>query len=219
MSQHKQSRVVVFVDGFNLYHFINRTRSYHGYKWLDIRSFSEKYLPPSANISRIIYFSALPYWNPKKVKRHELYIKALESIGVEIRLGKFKKVKKHIELNYRCSIVYTTYEEKQTDVSIGVEMLCSAHKDEFDIALLISGDTDFEPVIQIIKEEFPEKEIRLVVPNRKIVKPLDDLADKCTAIKEHQLATSQFPEEITLLTGRKISRPRKWTRQAVRAKT
>lgn len=206
----KPDRVAVFIDGFNLYHFIQNNKEYRPYKWLDLMEFSKKFLPPKAIIKRVTYFSALPFWNPQKVKRHELYIKALESVGVKICLGYFKRVEKCVTLNKRLKLTLSTHEEKKTDVNIGIEMILAAHRDEFDIALLMSGDTDFHPVVEALKTEFPEKKVWVVVPNRQIVKPLDKLADKCSRIKKKQLATSQFPIKITLKSGISVSRPKEW---------
>ncbi len=165
MCSSKPSRVVVFVDGFNLYHFINARRDLRMFKWLDLSTFCKRFLPSNSQIVQIQYFTALPTWNQKKRNRHELYIKALESIGVKVIKGRFKKIPKSIKLNYRCELVYNTHEEKQTDVNIAVEMMLSAFREELDIAQLISGDTDFESIIDAYTRYFPNIKVQLVVPN------------------------------------------------------
>ena len=203
-------RVVVFVDGFNLYHFIHNHKRYRRYKWLDLNSLSGKFLPPSAAIQKIVYFSAYPFWNPSKVKRHQLYVKILESNNIVVNLGYFKKVKRRVNLLNRCSIEILTHEEKETDVSIGIEMILAAHRNEFDIALLISGDTDFRPAIKAIKDNFPEKKVWIVVPDKKLAASLDQLADRCSVIKERHLSGSQYPERIRLRSGQEVTRPKKW---------
>jgi len=147
------------------------------------------------------------------VKRHELYIKALKTTGVETYLGYFKKVYKNVQINKRLQIQLATHEEKQTDVNIGIEMIRSGYKDEFDIALLISGDTDFHPIVRMLKTEFKNKKIWVVVPNKAIVKPLDKIADRCSTINEKHLADSQFPEKITLGSGREITKPSTWNKR------
>lgn len=54
------------------------------------------------------------------------------------------------------------YEEKQTDVGIGVHLINDAHKNLFDRALVIGVDTDLLPAFKMMKEEFPNKSVACV---------------------------------------------------------
>ena len=215
MAAQKPYKVVAFVDGFNLYHFIKKYRHLRQYLWLDLIQFVKRFLPPDAIILRVLYFSAYPLWNKPKVDRHRLYVRALKSKGVEIYLGDFKETKKTVSINDRLRLGIKSHEEKQTDVSIGVEMILSSYKDNYDIAMLISGDTDFIPPIMAIKREFPKKKIWVVVPNKKLARPYQRLKDrqiidKLATIKRFHLKTSQFPPELELKSGAKITKPEIW---------
>lgn len=61
---------------------------------------------------------------------------------------------------------YTT-EEKGTDVNIAVQMLSKGYQNSYDIAILVSGDTDYIPVVEclhnigktVVLATFPEQNI------------------------------------------------------------
>ena len=50
-------------------------------------------------------------------------------------------------INISDSSTYTT-EEKGTDINVAVNMLSKAYTNAYDIAILVSGDTDYVPVVQ-----------------------------------------------------------------------
>lgn len=52
------------------------------------------------------------------------------------------------------------YVEKLTDVSIAVDMVVMAFKDAYDTAILISGDGDLVPAINVVKQ-IPGKDSKL----------------------------------------------------------
>jgi hypothetical protein len=81
-------RILALVDGFNLYHSLQENPNFHHYKWLDIRKLLETYFP--RGIEKILYFTSLTPWDVVKVERHKIFIRALESTGVEMVYGKFK---------------------------------------------------------------------------------------------------------------------------------
>ena len=43
------------------------------------------------------------------------------------------------------------YEEKETDVNIAIAMLTDAVRDVYDIALLVSADSDLRPAVGAVK--------------------------------------------------------------------
>jgi uncharacterized LabA/DUF88 family protein len=42
---------------------------------------------------------------------------------------------------------------KQVDITLTTEMLTHAHRDNFDVAVLVSGDADYVPLIEAVKAE------------------------------------------------------------------
>lgn len=223
----RKNRVAVFIDGFNVYHFLDKTANLNKYKWLDYRKLAGCFLPSRSTITSIYYFTAFARWRPDKLKRHKLYIRALRSRGIKEIIGKFKPVKRkfvyrdnssHKIFNTRDGKIRGrikegyTFEEKKTDVNVAIYLINGAFKDEFDTALIISGDTDFEPAIANLRINFPNKEIIVVVPNRKIAGSLRYLVGKgnCYSLEERHLKASQLDDPITLPNGKKLTKPSNW---------
>ena len=88
-------------------------------------------------------------------------MKALRANNAIIVFGKFKVKDRYCPL---CCRGYKTHEEKQTDVNIVTCLFESAIRDEFDKAIIISGDTDLIPAIKSLKALYPTKRIGSVIP-------------------------------------------------------
>jgi uncharacterized LabA/DUF88 family protein len=196
-------KVTFFIDGFNIYHAIANPQ-YQKYKWLDFKKFANHFINKFEKIEDVYYFTALTPWNKEKVKRHNIYIKAQETVGVKTVYGKFKKKSKKCRI---CRQVYETYEEKQTDVNIAIYLFKLAIEDKYDKAYIVSGDSDLIPSILAIKESFPNKEIGVIIPIRGKAAELKSVCDFYIQMKEKHLKMNQFPDEIILPDKSCISRP------------
>ena len=103
------------------------------------------------------------------MRRHRIYVKISKTVNIEFIPGKFKRRDKDLEIeciNCGTSFVYPYiyHEEKHTDVNIVVKLFECAYKNEFDTAILISGDSDLTPALRTIKQLFPQKKIGLIIP-------------------------------------------------------
>jgi len=199
-------KVIFFIDGFNLYHAIENPE-YRKYKWLNFNKFSNYFINRFEKIEDIFYFTALTPWNMDKVKRHKIFIKAQESVGVKTVYGQFKRRSKKCRI---CQQIYDTYEEKQTDVNIAIYLFKLAIKNRYDKAFIVSGDSDLIPSILAIKESFPDKEIGVIIPIKKRAFELKSVCDFHIKMKEKHLKEHQFPDEIILPDNSSISRPQNW---------
>ena len=154
-------RVTAFIDGFNLYHAVDDTGQHH-LKWINLRALCEKFAPsPQFDLTDIFYFSAYATWRPDAYKRHREYVKALKSVGVTPIMGNFKAKGRTC---YECGHEWQLHEEKETDVNIALHMVRAAFKNEFDRAILISGDSDMVPAVRMVRAEFPEKQVKIIAP-------------------------------------------------------
>ena len=201
-----KKRVIFFIDGFNLYHAI-ANQKYQQYKWLNLNQLANHFINRFEKIESIYYFTALTYWNQDKVKRHNLYIKAQETVGVKTVYGEFKKKTKRCRI---CSQVYETYEEKQTDVNIAIYLFRMAIEDKYDKAFIISGDSDLIPSILAIKESFPQKEIGVIIPIRGRAFELKSVCDFHIQMKEKHLKLNQFLDKLKLPDDTYLIRPTNW---------
>ena len=214
----KLERIYGFIDGFNFYHALDENPAYHKYKWLNYRKLLEVVIKRhkfqfnrTYQINKIFYFSAYPYWMPDKVHRHKIYVKILQTANVEFIQGKFKRRDKHLKVKCnKCGHCfpyhYIYHEEKQTDVNIVVKLFECAYKNEFDTAVLISGDADLTPAIQTIKQLFPQKKIGLIIPIGRKAEELKRVVDFSFKVKEKDLSLSQFPD-VVQVGKRTFTRP------------
>ena len=199
-------RIAFFIDSFNMYHAL-RGKKYHQYKWLDYSRLCQCYVKKKDTITGIQFFTAyIPYSTEKLIRQRKL-VRALESKGVQIVKGVYKKKNRYCRL---CHQVYETWEEKQTDVNIAIELFRNAVLDKYDTAMVMTGDSDLIPAIHAVKEAFPEKTIGVIIPIARGSKYLKQEADFYMKMTEKHLSTSQFPDKVTLDDGRVIQKPDKW---------
>lgn len=201
-------RVVFFVDGLNVYHVLARHKKYHKYKWLNLKLLAEFFISKKDHLEEVLYFTTYTPWSLTKQARHRLYVQALSDAGVNPIEGQFKLKDKRCRT---CKKWYKTYEEKKTDVNIASYLFHYAINDKYDKAIIVSGDSDLIPAIKLVKLNFLEKQIGLVVPITGRAEDLKQSVDFYMKMKEKHLASSLFSRKITLKDGRDISCPSEWT--------
>ena len=207
------AKVAFFIDGFNLYHALDYLETgpdhyrYRKYKWLNLHKLASLFVGRLDKLDQVILFTAFATWDPAKVGRHRLFIRANESVGVSVVYGEFKRKDKRCRL---CRQKYSTFEEKQTDVNIAIHLLQLAVMDQYDRAILISGDTDLIPAIKAVRVTFPQKEIGVILPIGKSSEDLLKQADFRHKMREHHLASSRFPDSILLPDGSTLECPPTW---------
>lgn len=229
-----KQKVNFYIDGFNVYHQINsyknKSSNHKCYKWLNYRSLFESIIDKNnEEIGKIFFFTAIPkgFFPKDKIERHNIYIKALESVDIEIREGVFKPDEKILQLKYTGYYLKIGFPvEKQTDINIAAHMLRHAYtldKSMLSKLFLMSGDTDFVPVLKDIKR-FTDKEIGILTrPYDNIVISRDkttELENQCSIdsngnhlIKEitfKNLDNHCFTSSLTCKDGSRISIPREY---------
>lgn len=149
---------IVYIDGYNLYHHILNFNQNH-YKWLDIRKLLKYYINEDEyNINKIKYFTA-PTWKTDSSKvRQNRYIKALKKSNIDVIYGYFQKEK----VCDHCPKI--SHKEKQTDVNISISMVKDVYDEDYDLCVLVSADQDLLPAFDLIKDKYPDKEIKVIRP-------------------------------------------------------
>jgi len=211
-------RVISYIDGFNLY-FGLRDSNFRRYLWLDVHALSKRLLLPHQVLGQTKYFTArisgskpsdhVQYAKEKnaKRKRQATYLDALESIPQLLTFeGRYYD---NIIACNKCGKTWNSQEEKMTDVNIATEMLTDAFGDQFDTALLISGDSDLVPPVRKIVEVFPAKRIIVAFPPSRNSTELANSASGQFYIAKGHLKKSQLPDSID--TGSFVlKRPSPW---------
>lgn len=102
------------------------------------------------------------------------------------------------------SIVKT--EEKGSDVNLASWLVRDAFKNEFDVAVVVSNDTDLVEPIRIVRQEVG-KPVGLICPNDRPARSLTKVASFCRFLTRARLASAQFPDAIP---GTTIRKPASW---------
>lgn len=207
------AKYVFFVDGFNLYHALYYTQDgpnhfrYRRFKWLNLYRLASLYVGRLDTLDKVLLFTALATWDAGKVARHKLFIGANESVGVEVVYGEFKRKDKHCHV---CKGKYQTFEEKQTDVNIALSLFRLAVTDQYDRAVIVSGDTDLIPAIKAVRSTFPHKQIGVILPIGRSSGDLLKHADFRFKMREHHLVSSRFSDQIVLPDRSTLDCPATW---------
>ena len=138
--QQASDRVSVYIDGSNLYHALSQL----GRRDLDFGLFAAK-LTDKRRLVRTYYYNA-PIDQTKEPKRYieqQRFFQALKTVPyLELRLGR---------------LIYQGWpnvspHEKGVDIKIATDMLVHGFRGNYNTAILVSGDNDFEDALQGIKD-------------------------------------------------------------------
>lgn len=202
----KVERVNVYVDGFNLY-FGMMDAGLHYCKWLSMLKLITNLKKPHQTISKIKYFTSKVSNNPAKQKRQTTYIEALETEGVEIFYGRYQV--NDVEC-HRCHNIWREPNEKMTDVNIATEMVADAFINEYDVAILISGDSDLVPPIRAIHKHFHHKRVTVFFPPQRYNNSVAAVAKGNLTLGRKSLVASQLAHQVTKKSGFVLQKPSVW---------
>jgi len=97
-----------------------------------------------------------------------------------------------------------------TDVNIAVELMTDALQELFDIAFLVSADSDLVGPVRIVQQLFSLKRVIAIFPPGRSSFALDQIANGTLHIGHIELAKCQFPENIVTPSGVILRRPDQW---------
>ncbi len=159
-------RVVVFIDGSNLYYGFSRNKIN---KSIDFAQFA-KLLAEDRKLIRIYYYIVAykKEYDEQIYNRQQKFLARLKKTpNLVITYGKL--VKKPVILDedkiiqglgkeYAQEIIkrlkrLVSFTEKRIDVSIAVDMVTLAYDDVYDTAILVSSDADFFKAIKVVKAQ------------------------------------------------------------------
>ena len=106
-----------------------------------------------AKLVKVIFCTALPENAEDKRSRHVKFNNAQTASGVDVMLG-----------HYIFDPDQNKYCEKQTDINLALSVITDAQDDVFDIAYLISADSDQASTARFFKTRFPQKTLFSIAP-------------------------------------------------------
>lgn len=217
------ARTIDYIDGFNLYY---RALKGSPHKWLDIEAMSRAALPHTCIIERVNYYTAhiSGRVDLESPRRQHAYLRAIATLpAVVIHYGNFLVSQKWAGLvqppDFRpqatlppgavpqVAYVWKT-EEKGSDVNLGVHLVRDAFKGAFDLAAVLTNDTDLVEPIRIVTQELGLP-VTLLTP---VAKPATSLAKVATAVRHIQpyIGPCQLPAQIPVPGKKPIGKPVEW---------
>ena len=141
-----KQKVIVYVDGFNLYYGLKKNMKWRRYYWLDVVKFFEMFMKPNQELVCVKYFSAKPDNLDKALRQNAFFQANKENSKFQLFLGKY--LRKNIKC-YNCGHIIQTYEEKESDVRIATQIVNDANNHHCDEAIVVSADSDMIPAIEL----------------------------------------------------------------------
>lgn len=205
------AKVNVYIDAFNLYYGALKQTPY---KWLDQSRLCHALLP-SDTIQEIKYFtarvSARPT-SPSSAHDQGLYIRALKTIpNISIKYGHFLT---HVVPMYLAAVTppkrvwVERTEEKGSDVNLASHLVRDAFRKQFEVAVLITNDSDLAEPVRIVAEEL-NMSVGILNPHPHHSKELQRYATFVKRVRQGHLIASQFPATLRDAKGT-FSKPAGW---------
>ena len=152
-------RILVLIDGLNLWHAINA--QHRGLANIDLTALVTRLVNRnSETLVSTLYFSALAnHLDGPEIRSQTQYFNQLQTSNIRVQLGRFQRGARACSYCGRSSL---THHEKETDVAIATALVAGAYENTYDKVLLFSADTDLIPAVRLVKTKFGDKEIKLV---------------------------------------------------------
>ena len=206
-------RASVYIDGFNFYH---RRLKNSKTKWTDLRQLAQKLLAGDDQIGCIRYFTADVSPRAGDVDapvRQQTYFRALKTIP-ELHLHKGAFLAKDIHrplLGQESSYVFVhDTEEKGSDVNLASHLLMDAFCDSYDVALVMSQDTDLLEPLRMVTEELNKIVVLAWFEDSQPGKRHKAVTSSVRHVSDSMLRNSQFPNPVIGRDGTKIFSPESW---------
>jgi len=216
-------RTNIYIDGFNLYYRLLKENPQC--KWLDLKALATALLQPQNQIQMIRYYTARisGRFDPSAPARQQIYLDALQSVPeVTVHMGNFLISKPWAGLVHPPQMrggtvplfvppypvvakVWKT-EEKGSDVNLASHLVYDACQGSFDVAAVLSNDTDLVEPIRIVTQELGLP-VGLFCPVPKPATGLAQVSSFIRHIRLHHMQASKFQDTIH---GSAFTRPVSW---------
>jgi uncharacterized LabA/DUF88 family protein len=145
LSSRADERVMVFIDGSNLYHVLGQMCGRHD---LQFDKFAQK-LADGRELRRVYYYNVRQeaFEDRSNAADQDKFLNSLyDTPYLEVKLGIWKQRG-------------GTMVEKGVDVMLATDLVTRAYRDQYDTAIIVSGDADFYPALQAAKDVGKQVEV------------------------------------------------------------
>lgn len=146
-------RTVAFVDGQNLFHSVRESFGYT-YPNYDVQVLAQALCRPQAwDLAQVRFYTGVPdpaddpYWNTFWTGK--LAVMGRQGIHVFSRSLRYRN--RTVKLPDGSLHTFLTGEEKGIDVRIALDVISLAHRQAYDVALVLSQDQDLSEVAEEIR--------------------------------------------------------------------
>jgi uncharacterized LabA/DUF88 family protein len=178
--------VVVLVDGLNLFHALREQDAQN----LDLNLSALSKTLTGVNddvLIKIFYFTSVTKHLGSKVRDHQdQYLEKLKARGAKVIYGEFRSNSLTCPV---CESKYWVHAEKRTDVALASHFIKMAISEEAEEFLLFSADSDFIPAIEMVRNEMPKTDVK-VVSTVSYLRPLH------STLKPLQIRTIRLSPEL-----------------------
>ena len=202
-SGQKSQRVIVYIDGFNLYYGALKGTPY---KWLDLGCLCQTLLPGDTIVA-IKYYTARVSARPGNLTAptdQQMYLRALRTIpNLSITYGHFLTHSVRMTLTGVVpaqKVWVDRTEEKGSDVNLAAHLVRDACTKQFDTAAIITNDSDLAEPVRIVRHEIGLP-VGVLSPRPRHSAELQKVATFLKRIRQAQLVSCQFPVSLTDAQG------------------
>ena len=146
MKDKKEEKIIIFIDGSNLYHIVKSLFPEKKPNDFNFEKFI-RYLAGNRSLIRTYYYN-VPLDIMQDVKSYMKQQKFFDKIQ---RIPNFSFVL--CRMQKRKVDGKIIYEAKEDDIHLAVDMVKLAYNNEYDKAILVSSDGDFVPAVQAVQEK------------------------------------------------------------------
>lgn len=173
-------RVMVFIDGSNLYNTMKEV--FRITRNVKVDAFAKK-LSTGRDLQRTYYYNspAPPTVNQAQSQAYWDSLGWLDT--VRPRLGRIVRRVLHTKCPLcQKEISIPSYVQKGVDTRMVVDMISLAHQNAYDVAILVSGDSDLTETVEWIREHTQKRVINAFIPSKSWSKQLREAAEARIAL-------------------------------------
>jgi hypothetical protein len=210
-------RTAIYIDGFNLYYWLKPTP----YRWVDLRQLAVQAIAHPViqhDVVTLKYFTArvsATVRDPGKAVRQDVYLRALRAMAPEFTpfFGEFRRQKKRMPCvtpgnGVGPLVDVWATEEKGSDVNLAVELVNDAWRNIYDMAIVISNDSDLHRALATVKAR--GKRVGVLVRGDARVVSLRKVSHFQRTLAVSDAARALLPARIP---GTSIHIPAEWLRK------
>jgi uncharacterized LabA/DUF88 family protein len=212
-----KKKVNFYIDGFNFYYGLKEMVKHKGdwrkFYWIDFVKLFSQFLKEDEEIGIVHYFTARPK-NTGKTARQNILMscnKAINGDKLKIHYGKYQDKTMKCRVKDGCGREFMHWEEKQTDVNLAIKMVEDCHNMDCNKIVLVSGDSDFLPPLNLIKNIYKEVELMTLFPPFKFTNSISNLGFPCIAMDKYKPRWNKsILENVVEVEGKTFRIPVEW---------